>query len=411
MMDPQKVLYVEMAHDMGGSLVSLYQLVRGLDRQRYDPVLLFYWDNPYLERFRELDAKVIVWSGPRQDQDPPVPVPLPAALDRSRRAVENAAWLQKLYHRAGTYARFTFQTMPLAWRIQRIIRKHGIDLVHANDLIGCNREVIIAARLSGKPCVCHIRAFEHYTALDRMLIPFVDQFVFISNAIAQDSIAQGADPTKGAIVYNALELDEFQAVPADDGYRSELGLGPDDLVVGIVGRIVPWKGHVVFLRAMAQVAHMVPNLKCLIIGDAAANDQAYKEELVALTQELGIQGKVLFLGWRSDVSRLLSTLDVLVHASLQPEPFGRVLIEGMAAAKPVVAANAGACPEIIEHGVSGMLFPPGDHQALAQAVSTLLHNPDQRRSMGIVARHQVESRFTIQKHVEQIERIYDDLLC
>jgi len=308
----------------------------------------------------------------------------------------------------GLYARTLLETMPLAWRLRRLIRDRRIDLVHANDLVGCNREVIIAARLAGKPCLCHIRAFEEYTSIDRFLIRFVDRFVFISQAIAASCTAQGADPARGVVIYNALDAAEFRQLYDDGSARHALGLGPDDLVVGIIGRLVRWKGQDIFLRAMAQVAGVVPQLHCLIIGDAASDSegQAFRRELDALTQTLGLADKVHFLGWRSDVPQLLSVMDILVHASLEPEPFGRVLIEGMAAGKPVVAAAAGACPEIIDDGVSGLLVPPGDADALADAVRSLLQNPDRMRAMGMVARRQVELRFSIAEHVRQVERLY-----
>jgi len=404
-----RVLYVEMAHGMGGSVISLYQLVRGLDRSRYEPIVLFYWDNAYVERFRNLGIETIVWGGKRRADNGATPLAAPLHAPR-RLSRWQARWplVSKLYHSVGLYARTLLETMPLAWRLRRLIRDRRIDLVHANDLVGCNREVIIAARLAGKPCLCHIRAFEEYTSIDRFLIRFVDRFVFISQAIAASCTAQGADPARGVVIYNALDAAEFRQLYDDGSARHALGLGPDDLVVGIIGRLVRWKGQDIFLRAMAQVAGVVPQLHCLIIGDAASDSegQAFRRELDALTQTLGLADKVHFLGWRSDVPQLLSVMDILVHASLEPEPFGRVLIEGMAAGKPVVAAAAGACPEIIDDGVSGLLVPPGDADALADAVRSLLQNPDRMRAMGMVARRQVELRFSIAEHVRQVERLY-----
>jgi glycosyltransferase involved in cell wall biosynthesis len=410
MADRRKILYVEMAHGMGGSLVSLHQLLKGLDKERYEPIVLFYWDNPFVARFRELGVETIVWSGPRRESDSTVPVDLPSAVDRPRRWLAKAAWMSKLYHGVGFYVRLAFQTLPLAWRIRKIIRQYDVDLVHANDLLDSNREVVLAARLTSRPCVCHVRAFEHYRPIDRFLGQFVDRFIFISQAIAQDSIAQGADPTKGTVIYNALDLDEYLQAFDDGSAKASLGLSASDHVVGIVGRVVPWKGQHVFLEAIRLAAETTPNLRGLIIGDAAPTDAAFKAELLALIEQLGIADRVHFLGWRSDVPRLLSTMDILVHASLEPEPFGRVLIEGMAASKPVVASNSGACPEIIQDGVSGVLVPPGDPAALAAAITGLLSNPDRLHTMGVVARHQVETRFSIAEHVRQIEVVYDDLL-
>jgi glycosyltransferase involved in cell wall biosynthesis len=411
-----RILYVEMAHSVGGSVISLYHLLRGLDRRCYEPVVLFYWDNAYVSRFRELGIETIVWAGPRKKGDaisPGVKNPvLPAGLSGRAGAWERRyLWIGKLYHGLGLAARTFFQTLPLAWRIRRIVRAKKIDLLHANDLVNCNREVIMAARLTGRPCICHIRAFEHYTALDRFLAQFVDRFVFISEAIAADCIAQGAEATRGTVIYNALELADYLQAFDDGSARERLGLRPEDRVVGIIGRLVPWKGQDVFIRAMAQAAKSIPNLQCLIIGDVdAGEERGYRVELERLAQQVGLGERVKFLGWRSDIPQLLSTMEILVHASVEPEPFGRVLIEGMAASKVVIAAAAGACPEIIEDGVSGYLVAPGDAEALARATVAALQDPDRLKAMGMVARHQVEIRFSIEEHVRQVQQVYAALL-
>jgi glycosyltransferase involved in cell wall biosynthesis len=410
MMDTRRVLYVEMAHGMGGSLVSLLQLVRGLDRSRYEPVVLFYWDNPFVERFRELGIEVIVWSPARQESDSTVPIPLPTAVERPKRWFAKYGWLATLYHAAGYVARFLFQTLPLAWRLRRVIKEQRIDLLHANDLLTSNREVVIAARMTDTPCICHVRAFERYGALDRFLAPYVDRFIFISQAIEQDSVNQGADATKGVVIYNALDMAEFLEPHDAEETRRSLGLSPTDAVVGIMGRIIPWKGHRTFIEAMALVAKTIPQLRCLIVGDAAPADMEYKDELIDLAAEFGIAERVQFLGWRQDVPRLLGAMDLLVHASLEPEPFGRVLIEGMAAGKPVIASDSGACPEIVRDGVSGILATPGDARDLAQAAAALLSNPDRIRTMGVVARHEAEARFSIDEHVRRVQSVYAELV-
>jgi hypothetical protein len=143
------------------------------------------------------------------------------------------------------------------------------------------------------------------------------------------------------VVYDGLEMAD-SLYPYDVAeVRAELGLSSDDFVVGNVGRLVAWKGQDVFIHALAEIAHKVPNLKALIVGRPDRGKESYLDELKTLATACGLAQRVVFTGFRLDVPRLLAAMDVVVHSSSSPEPFGLVVIEGMAAGKPVVATRAG----------------------------------------------------------------------
>jgi glycosyltransferase involved in cell wall biosynthesis len=164
--------------------------------------------------------------------------------------------------------------------------------------------------------------------------------------------------------------------------RSELA-GRDEVLVGMVGRLERWKGQHVFLEAAANVAGRRAHVSFAVIGGAVLGwEGTYEEELHALGDRLGIADRVVFTGHQEDAIACMDALDVVVHASVEPEAFGLVVVEAMALGKPVVAAGAGGPLEIVEDGISGLLTPPGDAKALADAVVGLVDDPDRRLAMG-----------------------------
>ena len=154
----------------------------------------------------------------------------------------------------------------------------------------------------------------------------------------------------------------------------------DALTVGIVGRISPWKGQDVFLRAFA-LAFPDSGARARIVGGALFGEEAYGETLMALADELGIAERVDFTGHVDDVAAELAGLDIAVHASTIPEPFGQVVVEAMAAGVPVVATNAGGPAEVVSDGVDGLLFPMGDVEGLAERLTRLARDGELRRRL------------------------------
>jgi glycosyltransferase involved in cell wall biosynthesis len=176
---------------------------------------------------------------------------------------------------------------------------------------------------------------------------------------------------------------------------------------------VRWKGQAVFIRALAQVVRAIPNVRGLIVGAWHAEDdkpgrlgggEAYYRELSALADHLG--APIRFTGFVRDPGKVYAAADVIAHTSTAPEPFGRTVIEAMMAGRPVVATNAGALPEIVADGVSGILTPPGDAAALAAALADLLTSPARCADMGVAARARAEAEYTLEIMTRRMEDFY-----
>jgi len=366
------VLYVDHAEALGGAEHSLLLLLKHLDRERFQPLLACN-HGPLAEAAAVLDVPVFPVQMPRIRGEP----------------------LGSVRLLRGGLA------------LSKIIRRQRVDMVHSN-VMRASFYAALAAKVSRRPLVWHVRDIHPpsegwYTCL---MCHLARRVVAISQTVA----APLPCPAKAAVVYNGLDLEEYPPGPDGTAVRAELGLPAGAPVAGIVGRLRSWKGQDRFLRAAALVAQRLPETRFLVIGGSIfAGGEAYEVGLRQLAVELGLARRVVFTGHREDLPRLLAALDVLVHCS-DAEPFGRVLIEGMAARRPVVAFGDGAVPEIVVHGETGLLVEPGDERALAAAMIELLSDRERARRLGAAGRARVEQFFTAAQTARSVEAVYSHLL-
>lgn len=222
------------------------------------------------------------------------------------------------------------------------------------------------------------------------------QFLVLATALVVSPIAARKWPVSSF----ALPLFFFAALVT--GSRGPI-VGIDWLdvrLVGIFGRLAPWKGQHVMLDAL--VLH--PQLHAIFVGAPLfGNEVCYQEELESRVKDLGLGQRVKFLGFREDIATLLRAVDFVAHTSIAPEPFGRVIVEGMLAGKPVVASRAGGACEIIEDGVTGRLIPPGDASALADVLCAWSDRSDEARRLGFAGQSSARARFTVEAMVRGVE--------
>lgn len=405
---PWRILFVDLAPSPGGSVMSLFHLLSGLDRDRFMPVVALSIHNSSARLFEPLGVEVIRLPGHRQGTAEFAPPVQRLRSGRLGQWVQGRGALLRMWRAGGLALRLAVRVLPEAWRIARAVRATKADLIHLNNIVSLNRAGILAARWTGRPCLCHIRGLNPLEPVDRWLVHWVHRFIFISEAVRRSQEAAGI-PLRGEVVYNAVDLRAFQPPVSPEALQREFGFPPGARVFGMVGRLEPWKGHRVFLRALARLRERHPEACGLIVGEAETNSPEYPGELRALADALGLGEAVVFAGYRSDALRLMTGMEAVVHCSTEPEPFGRVLIEGMAAGRPVIGSAAGAVPEIVQDGVNGLLTPPGDAQALAQAMARVLEDPA-APAWAEAGRRTVLARFTLEQHVAAIQRIYEEML-
>jgi glycosyltransferase involved in cell wall biosynthesis len=266
----------------------------------------------------------------------------------------------------------------------------------------------VAAVLAGVPTVIvwvhHCGDIEPRGLLrrvsDRLLDRVTDAYFGVAHAQVSYLVDELRLPRhKVRIVRNGVEPSRFSGEADRSATRSALGLGEQDITVGIVAALRPEKDHETFLRAAAQVAAADTRARFLIVGDGRT-----RPALEELAGRLGISDRVLFTGARDDVAAVLSAVDVFVLSSFTIECFPMALLEAMAASRPAVCTAVGGVPEMLEDGVTGYLVPPRDPDALAARLLMLLADDDGRRRFGAAARARVEAELTLGRSVEEAQR-------
>jgi glycosyltransferase involved in cell wall biosynthesis len=294
--------------------------------------------------------------------------------------------------------------------VARLARDY--DVVYANSqkafIVAC-----VAAAFSRKPVLWHLHDILDPNVFSRINIG-VDVFlanhvaarvIANSQATASALVAQGGRRARIDVVYNGLDPAIADAVTDADAaaMRASLGLGSAP-VLGLFGRIAPWKGQEVAIRAMALLAADRPDVQLVIVGDALFGEESYAAEMRALVAQLGLERSIHFLGFRSDVPVLMRAVDVLVHTSTAPEPFGRVIAEGMLAERPVVATAGGGASEIVRAGVTAWQVGANDPAALAAAIRDVLSDAARARAIAAAGRADALARFTLAVTLPQTER-------
>lgn len=365
-LDPPKhrkprVVYLDHCAQLSGAELALLRTLPALSR--VDAHVVLGEDGPLSRKLRESGVSTEVFRMPRAARRLKKAQAKPAAFPAS----------------AG------FGTLWYVLRLARRLRQLKPDLVHTNSL----KAAIyggLASRLAGIPCVWHIR--DRITP-DHLPNPAISLIRWLAPRLPSSVIANSNSTlitlelpqSVGSVIPSPIIFDPVQLASAP----CRIEHGDLSFVVGMVGRIAPWKGQHVFIDAFSQ-AFPSGNATAVVVGAPLFGEDQYAEQVRARAAGLGLNGRVQFVGFQDDVVGQLSRLDVLVHASILPEPFGQVVIEGMAAGLPVIATGAGGPAEIIEDGVTGMLYEPGNADALAQSLRQLAADPALRKRLGEAAR-------------------------
>lgn len=383
-----RLLVVNHAVEMGGAERVLLDFLRLLDRERFEPGLAVPHRGPLVEAAEALGVRVHLG------------FPSWRLLGIRRKSL-GGDWK--------AVALYPVDFLLTVLRLAVLIRREGYRLVLTNsakaDIYGS-----LAGRLAGRPVVWRFHDLvspETFSRLNLWLLRtcavlFARRVLAISGAVRDALLAQGVPREKVRVVYNGTEI-RGDAGEMRREARRRWGITDDQPAVGLVGRLVEWKGPDVFLRAAARVAESFPQAVFFLIGGAIFGREDYPEELRELSRSLGLEGKVVFTGFLKDPLPLMAGLDCLVHASIEPEPLGMVILEAMSLGLPVVAADGGGVPEVVEEGRTGLLVPPGDPEALARAVCWMLSHPEERKEMGERGKRRVEEAFELRVRCKEME--------
>ena len=402
-----RILYIEKPAFVGGSITGLYETIHGLDRDRFEPVVLFHGPNPYREKFHALGVEVIVLNN-----DLPSGIQQVSTRDIAASLSRFGDWLGDAYRIAKQAQVMWRKDRPLAVRVAEIIREAKIDLIHHNNSLPGDRETIWAGKMAGIPQISYIRVLHDFGFWERRLARSVNLFIYMSQAIEKHYLARGISASQGRVIYDSFDLQTDIHSNHRQALRSEFGVAEQGWVISNIGRLDWWKGHEYFVEAIGQAIKSTPNIKALIVGepDATALSQSYYQKIQEQVQRLGLVDHVIFTGFRTDIPEIMAASDIIVHSASEPEPFGRVAVEAMTAGRPIVATAAGGILEIVKDQETGLLVPPKDATAMAEAIHYLSENRERAVEMGRAGRLDAERRFSLDKHIASIQEVYEQLL-
>ena len=384
---PIKVLFVSHNSGMWGAERSLLLLLKNIDRKHFEPIVILPGPGPLKEKIDNLNIKTYeVWS----------------------------PWWVKPHVSKARFGRHIIkeiiQEIIAVFKLCRIVSKEKVAVIYTNTIVKFSGA--ITAFITKKPHLWHIREIIpgnpnlRSVLTHKMLFKLISRTsrTIIANSKATTSQFQGTNTNnKLRVIYNAQERDESDK---HNSLNCINGVEPADWLVAVVGTLQKRKAQDDAIRAVKIAERVITNIKLLLIGDG---QKEHKDYLKKLCLELDIAKRIVFTGYRNDVPQILSRCKLLLMPSWN-EPFGRVIIEAMAAGIPVVGTNSGGAKEIIQEGTTGYLVPPKKPEEIAKKIIYLFHHPDLAKQMGNNGKKVVEERFSVQNYTRGVENIIREVV-
>ena len=353
--------------------MSLLELLSGLDKTKFEPIILIPGEGEMAERAREIGVNVRLWDMPRA--------------------------------KTGNVSRIFSKVLEL----RSIIKDVKPDVIHTN---GVRAQFYAALACKGLKVnlVWHVReAARDIPLYDWFLGVSSKRIICVSNAVKEKRFNHYPFVApKIRVIYNGVDVHKFKAdEKAGKVIRDEIGVNEESVLLGIMGLIIPPKGHRFLFEAFGVIAQKHPDVRLVVAGKTI--DKSYKSNLDGLARNMRIDRNINFLGHREDVNAILSALDIFILPS-EGEGFSRVIMEALACAKPVITTDVGGNSEAIVNGQSGVLVPYGDVQSLVIAIEYMLEDPERAKKMGEVARERIKELFSVKHHVSSVEKLYEDII-
>lgn len=394
---PKRILLLDTGNEWGGGTNSMFELLKRIDRSRFDVTCLFYRDYPkgrdscLSAELAAIGIPLVLMPQRRQ--------PLWAKLAKElARGV--LAWHPDLRTAAVRSIEQGWRVRPNAQRLMQYLQDGGFDLLYMNNQPRSNLEGYLAADRTGVPVVQHCRIEPVMDPQDVALVNRVARKVIgVSNGVVEALVRAGVQPEKCMAVLNGI--DPTQPLPDGAPTREDLGLADRDVVFGAVGQLTERKGLRYLLQATARLVEQGLPVRLLLVGDGPQ-----RAELEALTTRLGLQSHVVFTGFQTQPLPYTAAMDVCVLAS-QSEGLPRVLLEAMLLGKPVIATRVVGSRELVDEGITGRLVPFADPVGLAEAMAVLCRDPALRQRMGQAGRARVLEHYTIDRYVRGVEAILE----
>ncbi|RKX98516.1 MAG: hypothetical protein DRP55_08140 [Spirochaetes bacterium] len=388
---PTKILFLNHTAFLGGAEVMLIRLIKYLNRNLIEPIAIIAEEGPLVEQLRSYGVRSYI-----------VPIdPRTLALKRDKYEMR----FTKIVHTLNIYRKYVY-------KIANFAKSKGIDKIFCNNvraqiygtLAGYFSNIPVIWRfhdiLSEYDFIYPVRKLMSFLASRKIVV----KILCVSQAVENSLRKEGIKGWKLQTIYNGIET--FDKSTSKGKLRQQYGISTNTKLIGIIGRITLWKGQEIVIKAVSKVLKNGLDIVLLVVGSPFSEEERkYEKNLRKLAKDLGLRRQIIFTGFRKDIPSVLKELDLVVHASLNPDPFPTVILEAMAAGRPVIASNCGGVPEMVQHEETGLLFPSGDSDRLAECIRYALSNEEKMRMWGQNARKQAFDKFSIEKYIKNTETI------
>lgn len=303
-----------------------------------------------------------------------------------------------------------FQFLPYFLFLFFFCLRRRVRIVHLNNQLLSNLPALLAARILRIKVISHQREFPdpRKAAKNRLCDSMIHRHIAVSGSIKEALVRCGIAPEKIEVIHDAIDIEKLKSPLAPGARRPELEPGRKHL--GMFGRIVEWKGQLQVIKAVEGVVERHPELKLYIVGDTSDAKDGYMAQCLEYVRAHKLEKWIEFTGYMSAPHTFMGLMDIVVHNSTSPEPFGMVVAEGMALRKVVMAARLGGPPEIIEDGVNGCLVDPHDLSEIRRKLGDLLDRLPKLDAMREAAYLTVLEKFNLRTQVIKVEKLYRSLL-
>ncbi len=374
-----KVLHVHTLPIISGSGINTFLTMKGLDRDRYQVDLTCAPGGALIDKVKEAGLGFYAIKHFKQPISP-------------------------------------FHDYLALWELIHLMRQKRYDIVHTHNskagFIGR-----LAAKISKVPIIIHTIhgfAFHEYEMpprrilfilLEKFAARYSDKLITVSEPLREWGLKLNiGKPSQYVTIYDGIEAEKFKINIDIDAKKKGLGISPKEKVIGVVAKLWEGKGHEAILEAAHEVIKEIPDVKFLFVGEGYLRNKLEKQ-----VRKMGLSDQVIFTGFRSDIPEITATFDIALLVSLF-EGMGRVLLEAMISGKPVVATKVGGIVDVVKDGETGILVPPGDADALAKAIVTILKDEELAQRMGETGKRRIDERFIAKTMVKKITEVYEELI-
>ena len=380
-----RVLFVEPSSGLGGSSRSLASFLRRADRTKLDPIVALTSPKVSTKLFQELG----------------VPIHRVIRKGLAGRALQSS-------HMAYC-AELLVASLPLAVRLARLAKRLRVSIIHLNTDLSSNLAGIAAGVLADVPVISHMRSIRPLHFAERVGARFVRKLIVMSKT-GVDFYREKYPGIAGKLVLvpNICELASPSGAHLRE-LRRIMGVSESTVLFAMFSNFVPGKGHDTFIRAAASASRQLPGAKFLLVGGVIPSGEQFHRDCHRLAEELGISDRIIFAGWRNDISELLALSTVIVDPSVLAEGFRRTIIEAAFAGKPVIATDVGPAREFLLDGQCGIVVTPNRSEELAHEMAALALDAERREMLGTRAEEMARRLFSAGEISDKLVRLYREL--